>query len=270
MKKIVLTVICFSILGSFVALNYLLWDREKKDKDITSYEASEKTNKEVVSAMTDKTDSLNKDIQILESHRDNLLEDVEDLTNEIVDLKKQHEGEIKVLNETIGKKDDSIAKKDTELLEKENIINSRESAVILLGKVIDCDKFLGILRKWGNSIIQQEYNIIYSMQRGINVYDFEKLTNVNEIEQMYKDKLDAIEITSIEPTLTNIEIFSNNEMEFIVEFNITLKESFIPIEGENPYPYSNGPNIKTVKFVYNEENNEWYINLIREPIKIGN
>jgi len=229
MKKFVLVMACMPLLVIFIALNYLLWDRENKEKDIRDLEYSKASSNASINA-------LGREIKALEDENQALREKLEEADKKFKELE--------AYRDRLEKEKDEINKT---LLHKVDVINRLKQEVD--PKVLEAP-----VRKWIESIDAGDYESAYDIQTSefIEKMGFSDLADFRKgCESSIKNiKLKSIKLYT-EPTR------SNTTADILFLTTLEVKKA----EGGNTgkIQFDEGLNERFFAINYNKERNMWMV-----------
>lgn len=221
------------IIAIFVGFNYLLWERENRERDIKSLQDINASNSITINA-------LNRQLENVENN-------------------------LKLQNDNLNKLDEenSTLKKDLERLNQDNIkiniLAEHKSKVInYLYKNNQPELITVPIKEWAEFISSSDYESAYRTWYVSKDEGKEGLTNFTN---KYKNVIKSIKVKSIEFYSENIDkldkenIFFEGDMFFVVELNVKLAEGSV----KNDILFSEGDNKKIFALQYNSEEEKWYI-----------
>lgn len=233
MKKFIMIVFFSLIIIVFVAFNYLLWERENREKDIKSLQEINASNSITISTLNRQLESFDNNLRAKEDSINKLNE--ENLTLKM-DLEK--------LNQDFLKSNKAIAHKN-EVIE-------------YLYKNTQPDIIEAPVKKWAECINSGDYESAY---RTWYINKEDEKERLIDFTDKYKDKVDSIKIQSIAIYEQDIEkqyeegILQEGDIFFKVELDVKLAEG----AGKSDYLFEEGINQKILALRYNNEEDIWHI-----------
>ncbi len=239
MKKFVLVMFFSMIIAVFVGFNYLLWERENREKDIKSLQDINASNSITINA-------LNRQLENMENT-------------------------LKLRNDNINKLDEenSTLKKDLERLNQDNIkinklVEHKSEVINYLYKNDQPELITVPIKEWAEYISAGDYESAYRTWYVSKEDEKESLTNFTN---KYKNVIKSIKLKSIEFYSENIDkldkkdIFLEGDIFFAVELDVKLAEDNV----RSDILFSEGDNRKIFVLNYNNEEGKWHISGLMEP-----
>ncbi|HEX9062089.1 MAG TPA: hypothetical protein VF941_18080 [Clostridia bacterium] len=224
MKNFVLVVISAIVLTVFIALNYLLWDRETRMKSFENFKDSQNVN----------IDSLKRQLDAITKENENLKEK----NNEISENVKYLEDGKNKLN--IEK--DSLRKK---LQEANDIITAVESK-------IDMKPVELIVKRWVDGINGRQPEVAYNMQYK-NIFSTSSAISMDEFRNVYSKGVASIRLKSVKPYQGKTPEDMSGQLLFVV--SLEVKKDI----GAEPGFFSDGINDKIFVLKLDQKSNAWVI-----------
>jgi cell division protein FtsB len=229
MKKFALIIICSLIMVLLIGFNYLLWDRENKQKDIETLEHSKASNNASITALGEKINTLEKNNEDLKKEIKNL----EAVISSMEQDKKREEEEKAKINEALAQK--------------------RENIKVLVQNA-DTEFLKEAVRKWVEALNQGDYESAYRLQQKSMGNGTDKLT-LSEYSNAYKNSIQSININSIELVTDGIPDEKQGEIILSVELEVVMKTHGKP---KNIH-LDEGSNKRYITVDYDNQLNEWVI-----------
>lgn len=232
MKKFVLVIFCTMLLAVFVAFNYLLWERENREKDIKSLEYSNADNNSIINALG---------------------REVKNLENENVTLKdkvNQLENTTKTLWDDKNNIEMHKVKAEEELLRKNEIIN-------ILKQKADMKFLEEPIRKWIEMINSEDYQAAYSLYNK-DISQTPSILSLSEYAQKFKGIIKSIKIESIKLYIEEVPEDKKGDIVFDVSLEVKNIENAPKDQGF----LAEGQNEVLFTLDFNSENNNWFISSI--------
>jgi septal ring factor EnvC (AmiA/AmiB activator) len=171
MKKLVLAMVFVLLSALFIAFNYLLWDRESREKELRDLEVVNATNNSSINAQTRQIDRLEKEITSLNNKIDQLELDKEQLGRDKSDL-------------------------TTEKTESEIVMQQKIIFINALKQAVDIKTFSEPVTKWANALNQGKYEEAYELEYAA-VPLADRDISLSEYKAKMKKNLHKIEIAEI-------------------------------------------------------------------------
>ncbi|HHW32247.1 MAG TPA: hypothetical protein GXX20_11360 [Clostridiaceae bacterium] len=229
MKKLVLIVVWLLLIAVFVVLNYLIWDRENKEKDIESLESLNASNSSSIAA-------LGREINNLETEKKRMESEIFDLKKKISDL------------EDANKKIEEDNKKNLEIIQRKN-----ETIYTLIQQSGTKDIEKAIIN-WVDSINAGNYDEAYKLIR-LRPSSNQVLMSPKEFADNYKNSIKSIKIESMEFLPEDILDNKKGDIVFKVQFIIEKSEGF----DRSFTDFSEGLNERYITVDYSKEMEQWMI-----------
>lgn len=232
MKKLSLILFCTLLLLFFIAFNYLLWERQSREKDMESLrnlnvENSSKvyTYERQVSALREKNDELN-------AAKTELEEQINRLSVEKVQLDKE--------------------KQDTaeDLERKERVVDK-------LKQQVDLNILEEPIKKWVEFINKGDYDSAYQLQYGHFISKDEELDS-EAFSSLFEDVVKSVSIKSIELFINEESPESSGNIIFAVILNIEKQEA---VDKAADY-FRQGENTRYFTIDYDFKQDIWVITSI--------
>jgi len=217
----------------FIGLNYLLWERETRERNIKNLQEINAGNSITINTLNRQLENLNNALALKE-------ENIRKLEEENSNLKKQ-----------IDKLNQDIIKTNNTILQKNILIN------YLYGNLKSGTPET-VIKKWAEYINNKDYISAYHTWYPENGEQNETL---EEFTSKYEGIIDNIKIDLIELYSGNFEEFPANELMlegdlfFLVKADVRLREE----AADNNAVYEQGENNILFALKYNNSENNWYI-----------
>lgn len=230
MKKLILGMVFVLLTALFIGFNYLLWDRESREKELENLEnvnASNNANisaqKREISTLEEENNNLGEEIKRLEDDKEQLLQDKAALSSE---------------------KD----KSEAVLQEKVNFINA-------LKQYADINMLSEPVTKWVEALNQGKYEEAYELEYAA-VLDKDRTVSLAEYTEAIKNTVKKIEIGEVK--LDKLRGAINGEIFLEVRLNIKLAE-----DANKAAPrFTEGVNDMYIKVLYSFEKKAFIISTI--------
>lgn len=222
------------IIVVFVGFNYLLWERENREKDIKSLQDINASNSITINALNRQLENMENTLK-LRSDNVNKLED-----------------------------ENSTLKKDLERLNQDNIkankIIAHKSVVINYLYAKDQSELIEApIRKWTEYINEGDYESAY---RTWYISKEDEKESFTSFVNKYKNIIKSIKLKSIELYSEDAEKSYEGDIFFAVELDIKLAED--GGGGGVDKLFIEGNNKKIFALQYNSKEEKWYISSIFE------
>lgn len=218
MKKLVLVMVFVLLTAVFIALNYLLWDRESREKDLKTLENMNASNNASMSAQNSQIDRLEKEVGEL----GNKITQLENEKNQLISEKK-------FLQE-------QKTKSDTSLQEKVNFIN-------IIKQYADIKALSEPLSKWADALNQGKYEEAYELEYAM-VPAADRSVSLPVYQDEMRKTIRKIEINEVK--IDNLRGSGDGEIILDVRLTVKLAENAV----ENNPRFSDGLNEKYIKIGY--------------------
>ena len=220
------------IIVVFVGFNYLLWERENREKDIKSLQDINASNSITINA-------LNRQLENME----NIL---------------------KLRNDNISKLDDenSALKKDLERLNQDNIKTNKSVAhksevINYLYKNNQPELIEVPIKEWAEYIDAGDYESAYRTWYVTKEDEKESLT---DFTNKYENVIKSLKLKSIEFYSENVEKLDEGDIFFVVELDVKLVDGY----GRSDILFSEGINKRIFALQYNSNEEKWHISALIE------
>lgn len=227
MKKLVLAMVFILLMALFIAFNYLLWDRDSREKDIKNLEYANANNTANINAQS-------REIKSLEDENSKLQASISDIQME---------------------KDQLLNSKNQIATEKENVSLTLAHKIEIINALKQsCDiKVLETpVRKWADSINEGTYNIAYDLE-----YDFLLSQNKSTSFADYSDNLrNTVKSINIKSTKLITEAGMDAGE---IDISATLDVKLVENADTNISRFINGLNDLYFKLDYNANRQEFVI-----------
>jgi len=235
MKKLVLFLVSALIIFTFIALNYLIWEKENRDKDIENL----------------KYINLNSNSRINAYERDikNLEEQLKTLKAELSELENNN----KLLEEDKLKLEKEVANY-TELIEKKN------GTIGALTQMVNIKELDAPVRKWIEAIDSGKYEEAYKIQSK-ELLEQQNIKNPDDFAQKFKNSVKSMKIKDIEFVTEKIP---EDKMGNII-FNVAVDVEKTENNQENNV-FRNGSNNLFFTVDYDVELKCWVISSISDSL----
>lgn len=242
MKKFVLIMVSTLVMIIFIAFNYLLWERDGREKDIRTLQTSNENNSATINA-------LGRDIKNLEA-------DNKDMAQENDDMEKLLEA---VRADNTRLRDENINMGD-ELSERKRLVDQ-------LKQDVDTSIINAPIRKWADSIDKAEYETAFDLQYGYFVIAPEGSPGLGDFTDFYKKYVKSMNIKSIGLKLKDVPASMAGMIIFEAVVDIELSEGQITVTDKYiDLRYAEGPNEFYFTITYDEVHKKWVIGSISHEL----
>lgn len=232
MKKLVLVMVCAMLMALFIAFNYLLWDRENKEKDIQSLEHSNASNNASITVLGEKINKLE--------------EDGREQKDKISKLENMN----KLLQEDNSELQQEKEKMNSILVQRETIIN-------ILKQAVDSKLFEAPIRKWADALDKGEYKTAYDLyDRDLN--DPLKTLSFGDFSSSYKNIVKSIKIKSLKLYIDENSVDKQGEIIFTGSFDVKIAED----ADKSKTQWKDGQNERYFTIGFDAVKNDWIISKI--------
>ncbi|MCX7745287.1 MAG: hypothetical protein N2645_00125 [Clostridia bacterium] len=227
MKKLVLIFVCVFLMTIFIALNYLLWDRENKSELYANKSAD--------------IDMLKMDIRNYQ------------VTNQ--ELKMEIE-RLKSANEYLSSQNATVLqdRKQSELT-----IQRREKLINKLKQGLNIKSFEDLVKKWADNINKGDHIALYSM-----LYDESstrrEVTGLYDFINDYKNSVKSVSIKSVD--FVKDKNVTPKIGEIILKVNLNIEKP----EKATGTLFNEGANTRYFIIAFNEQKISWYISEITDTL----
>ena len=229
MKKLVLVMICALLIVVFIALNYLLWDRENKVKDIETLESSQASSSASINALGREIKKLEDDAKLLKDRIEELEKEKEQIQSEKVDIIQD-----KLSAEAIAAHKTQVARK--------------------LAQIADLKTVDAPIRSFFESLDAGGYEAAYELVRKQMVNQNERIS-LEDFSDSYKKTVKSIKIKSIELYPQEVPGEESRDMVFKVVLEVKAADESAGTQGL----FTEGENERYIGVDYNPMIDEWVI-----------
>lgn len=230
MKKVVLVLVCSVVIIVFVALNYLLWEREnniKSFENIENLSASKSAN----------IDALGKEIKDLDDINSDLKKKISDLEDN------------KKLLQDINSK--SVT--DNQNLKGE--LSDKDDLIFALKQQADLTPFEGIIKKWVESVDKGQYESAFQLQSNLPGGNKDN-PSLNDFLNKYKSAVKSMKLKSFMLVAEETKVEKKGDLVFKVELEVKKTGN------ESGDLFTEGQNERYFAFSYNKVKKNWEISKI--------
>lgn len=218
MKKLILVMVFVLLTALFIAFNYLLWDRESREKELKNLEYANASNNANISAQKREIDSL-------EEENRNLGDKIERLGNEKDQLLKDKDALASEMD-----------KSGLALRERINFINA-------LKQYAEIKVLSEPLTKWAEALNQGKYEEAYELEYA-GILEQDRLVSLDVYSKEMKNTIHKIEIGEVK--LDKLRGSDNGDIILEARLNVKLAEG----ADKKSSRFTEGVNDKYVKIDY--------------------
>lgn len=230
MKKLILGMVFVLLTALFIGFNYLLWDKESREKELKNLEYANASNNASISAQK-------REIGALEEENRNLENEIERLENETNQLNQD--------KSALASERD---KAGATLQEKINFINA-------LKQFSDLKVLSEPVTKWAEALNQGKYEEAYELEYA-GVLEKDRTVSLSAYSEEMGNTIRKIEIGEVK--LDKLRGTGNGEIFLEVRLNVKLSED----AGKTAARYKEGINDKYFKIEYLHEKKTFIISSI--------
>ncbi len=242
MKKFVLIMVSALLMTIFIAFNYLLWERDGREKDIRTLQSHNENNAATINA-------LGRDIKNLEADNKNLTQ--------------KHEETEKLL-ETVRADNTRLRDENTKINEE---LYEIKHLVDRLKQDIDESIINAPVKKWVDSIDNAEYQTAFDLQYGYYVIAPEGSPGFGDFTAFYKKYIKDMKIKTIELKLKDVPVNMTGRIIFEAVLDIRLTDDYkTALDVYTGLRYAEGPNKYYFMIEYDEVHKTWVIGGISEKL----
>ncbi len=227
MKRFVMIITSLLIIFIFIALNYLLWDRENLVTQSESNQAS-------IEALTRMNMTLNQEKNSLE--------------HQIAELKLQNQG-----------LEDTIKGLESEIAVQKSITDEKEKFIYNMKEHIDTKPLEAMALEWVNAIIERKYSEAY-LKSGVNCSFWGDPWSLRIFADYFDQNVEQIQFVQnkeSKPIINIIPIKTPDwEMSVYIRVHVTLRE------GADQSCLKPGENVLHMACTYVQQMDQWVINSI--------
>lgn len=227
MKKLVLVMVFILLTAVFIAFNYLLWDREDREKELKNLELMNASNNATISAK-------DKEIGILDK-------EIDDLNSRVAQLENEKEQLTQDKNSLTEAKTES----DSATREKIEFINT-------IKQYTDIGVISEPLKKWAEALNQGKYEEAYELEYAA-VPSADRTVSLAAYTEEMQKSIKKVEISEVKID----KLRGSSEGEIYLQTRITVKLA----EGAEKAVtrFSDGVNEKYVKIDYSADKKAFII-----------
>lgn len=216
---------CAFVMVLFIALNYLLWDRENKINIDAHKNAS-------ISA-------LGREINMLESSNSTSKDKISKLESTVRSLEQKNDE----LQQTKNKNASALAQKN--------------EIIYQLKQMVDVKVFESILYSWTEAIDKGQYEIAYQLQ--LSQLASQQTMTLEEFTNQYKTNIKNIKVNTVTLNLQGVPEDKKGDISLRIFFDVKKNQN------TGKFLFDEGANEKLVTLVFSKEKNTWVIGDIQAP-----
>ena len=235
MKKLVLILVSALIIFTFIALNYLIWEKENRDKDIENLKYINLNSSSRINAYEKEIKALEEQIKQLRAELDKLEENNKLLEEDKLQLKE-------------------------EISYYADVLEKKSATIDALTRIVNTKDLEAPVRKWVEAIDTGEYDEAYKVQSK-ELLEKENIRNPDDIAQKFKNSVISMRIRDIEFFTEETSENNMGNIIFNVVIDVEKKEN-----GSGHNVFSNGDNDMFFTVDYDAERECWVISNISESL----
>lgn len=232
MKKLVLVMVCTLLLAVFVSLNYLLWDRENKVKDIETLESSYASSSAII-------DTLGREIKKLEDEIKLLKESIQTLE----DRNSQLQSEKSFLEE--------------QKLKTAELLNNKTEILQKVAGLADFKPLEEPVRKYADAVNRQDYETAYNLLEK-QMANQGRQISMEEFADICKSSVESMKISTMEFFTGNAPGHSSGSIVFRTVIEVKTAKG----DGSANNEFKEGMNERYISVVFDDQKEEWVISAI--------
>ena len=227
MKKFILVMVFVLLTALFIAFNYLLWERESRDKELKNLEYANASNNASISAQKREIDSLEEENKNLEDQLDQLGEEKDQILQDKTAVESQRDEAARSLQDKI------------------NFINSVKlytDIKVLAKPIVD----------WTDAVNQGKYDEAYELEYADVLLKDRPVSQKVYTDEM-KNTVRKIEIVEVKLDKDR----GSDQGDIILEAMLNVK--LVEDSDKKSSQFTEGENRKYIKIVYSYEKEEFII-----------
>jgi len=228
-KKLVLAMACTMLMVMLIALNYLLWDKENKEKSIKELESSNMY--------------INSSINALNRENEKLANENKQLKDKIIELEDDNE-RLKAQNLQIELDKTKIG----------GILNHKNEVIDKLKQYTDANLFADDIAAWIESLGKGEYETAYRLLQ-TQMANQNEVLSAEDFAKRYKNIVKSASIKSLEFYTGYIP--EDKKGEIVIKVLIEIKKS--DDKKNTECPFDEGVNERLVIVDFDAAENRWVI-----------
>lgn len=232
MKKFVLVMVCALLMVVFIALNYLLWDRENKERNILDLEYSNASNNASINALGREIKNLEDENQALKAK----LAAMDDSYKLLQAHNNQLEQEKLKIFEALAHKSEIIDK---------------------LKQEVDPKTLEAPIRKWVESIDAGDYESAYNLQTKKMTED-SGILGLTDFKNVYRSSVKSVKLKSIKLNTGGTTDAKKGD----IVFDVTLEVKKVEDGNNGRIQFNDGLNERFFTIDYDKGKNSWLISNI--------
>lgn len=227
MKKLILGMVFVLLTALFIAFNYLLWDRESREKELKNLEYANASNNVSINAQKREISNLEEENSSLGDKIGQLEHDKEQLIQDKIVLASERDGTEAALQERV------------------RFINA-------LKQYADIKVLSEPVAKWVEALNQGKYEEAYELEYAA-VLEQDRLVSLTAYTEEMKSTIRKIELSEVK--LDKLRGSGNGDIFLEVRLNVKLAENADKVSDR----YTEGINDRYVKIEYSYEKNAFII-----------
>ena len=244
------TIISFSIIVViFIGLNYLLWERESREKDIKNLQNSSASDTLTINALNRQMENMENTLKTRDDSINKITEENDKLRKNLEELKQEN-------------------------IRFDNIIKSKTEAINNLYNNLGTQDYIkNLITQWAQYINQKDYEKAYSLWYGEKKEEAETL---EEYIKKYKNIVNSINVKSME--IYNLDLikkanednidkkiideYEKGDIFLMVELDVKLEDWAVKYD----IMFDQGINKNVFLIKYDSKYGKWYIIDIRKTM----
>ncbi len=233
MKKLILVMVCIIVLAIFIALNYLLWDRDNKIQSFQDLNSSKSVS---IDALTDKIKNLDETVRQLNSTVDSLESKNKELFNSNTEL-------------------------DSDKTKLQSQIQNLNAAISRLKLSANLDVLQNNIRKWTESLEKGQYDVSYRLMdtESINIDAFKSMDGFSGY---FKNNIKSISIKSIKLAIDEIPADKAGNIIYKIVFDIKKTDN---ADATDQF-FTEGQSTMYMTIGFNIKKNNWVITAMTKAL----
>jgi uncharacterized protein involved in high-affinity Fe2+ transport len=224
MKKFILVMVCIIVLAIFIAMNYMLWDRDNKIRNFQDLNSSKSVS---IGALTDK------------------IKNLDESTKQQQASLESYEIQNKQLTDTNASLNADKTKLQTQ-------IQNLSGAVSKLKLSANMDALQSNIKKWSDGIDKAQYDVSYKLIDA-DIINIDSFKNIDSFDTYFKNNVKSMKLKSLKLVDSGIPADKAGNIIFKVVSDINK------VEGSTDKLFSEGQNIIYITVGYSAQKNDWVI-----------
>ncbi len=226
MKKFILVMVCVIVLAIFIALNYLLWDRDNKIQNFQDLNSSKSVS---IDALTDKIKNLDETVRQLNSTVDSLQSKNKELF-------------------------DSSAALSLDKAKLQSQIQNLNAAISRLKLSANLDALQNNIKKWADGLDKGQYDISYRLMdiESVNIDNFKSMDGFSSY---FKNNIKSIKLKSLKLVVDELPADKVNNIIYKTTFDIKKAD----MADATDQFFTDGQSTMYITISFNVKKNDWVI-----------